>query len=443
MRSGWALDAGRRLPGTVRRSLERRKLDAREPHAPVRRSHERAERRLVSHRDGVRRGWIIQRRGHHGGDPHLDRDGASCGDLLRAHTTAPEQTAPPTITGTLEAGQILQEQHASWTHGTTERRYQWERCNMDASACVPIGLATQLTYVLQADDVNHRIEVSETATNDGGSGAPAISAPTATINPAPPVGEAPPTLSGEAAIGQTLTESHGTWSSNPSSYTYQWEDCDPRAAQCAPIPDATAQSYVVRTSDSGHRIRVTETASNASGVSAPAPSQATAVVPPAAGDTGSSVNSPASPARTSPPPSASAPSPQRSGPAAGGAPAAGAAATRSQVRALLRGTLGRRPRSLSWILRHGGYTLEIKARISGRITIAWYARRAAQRRPVCVVLGSSWIFPRSSAHVRLLLTPLGRSLLSHATRASILYVVRLARPGSRPVRVARRIVITK
>ena len=270
---------------------------------------------------------------------------------------------------------------------------------MDASACVPIGSATQLTYVLQADDVNHRIEVSETA---------------------------PPTTAAQAHRRSRRRQRRSIprrrsgrrlppCPARPQSGRPSPSHTEPGVATRAPTP--TNGRTAIRGRRSARRSRtprsratwcVPATAVTESGSPRQpptrqeslrsAPSQATAVVPPAAGDTGSSVNSPASPARTSPPPSASAPSPQRSGPAAGGAPAAGAAATRSQVRALLRGTLGRRPRSLSWILRHGGYTLEIKARISGRITIAWYAaarcatstrlRRPGQQLDLSTILGA-------------------------------------------------------
>ena len=78
-----------------------------------------------------------------------------------------------------------------------------------------------------------------------------------------PISSRPPVISGTAQRGQTLAESHGTWSNNPTSYSYQWEDCDSSENSCAAIAGATSQTYTLASSDVGHTIRVQETARNA------------------------------------------------------------------------------------------------------------------------------------------------------------------------------------
>jgi len=93
--------------------------------------------------------------------------------------------------------------------------------------------------------------------------------------PTVPANNTPPTISGEAVEGQTLTESHGTWTNSPTSYGYQWEDCDTSGSSCTAISGATSQSYTLTTSDVGHTIVVRETANNEAGASAPAHSLAT------------------------------------------------------------------------------------------------------------------------------------------------------------------------
>ena len=75
-----------------------------------------------------------------------------------------------------------------------------------------------------------------------------------------------------------LTETHGTWTNSPTSYSYQWEDCDITALGCAPIAGATGQSYSLTDSDVGHTIEVQESASNSAGSGTPVTSNPTLVV---------------------------------------------------------------------------------------------------------------------------------------------------------------------
>lgn len=87
----------------------------------------------------------------------------------------------------------------------------------------------------------------------------------------------PPTISGTAQVGQTLTEGHGTWTFVPSLFAYQWQDCDTAGKTCSPVKGANGQTYVVATSDVGHTLRVQETAFGWRGFGQ-ATSAATAVV---------------------------------------------------------------------------------------------------------------------------------------------------------------------
>src|SRR3954467_13980155 len=59
----------------------------------------------------------------------------------------------------------------------------------------------------------------------------------ASTNAAPPQKTAKPTVSGTAAVGQTLTASPGTWSgTTPISYSYDWRRCSPSGGDCRTIP---------------------------------------------------------------------------------------------------------------------------------------------------------------------------------------------------------------
>ena len=130
-----------------------------------------------------------------------------------------------------------------------------------------------------------------TATGSAAPTSPAGSAPTTTAAPGasltlPPLATAGPAISGSRVAGQTLTTSDGSWINSPTSYAYQWQDCDSLGVLCTDIGDATTSSYVLTSSDVGSTIRVVVTATNAGG-STPATSAATGVVtaPPAPSNT--------------------------------------------------------------------------------------------------------------------------------------------------------------
>ena len=94
----------------------------------------------------------------------------------------------------------------------------------------------------------------------------------------PPANTAPPTITGTAAVGQTLTASTGTWSgTQPIAYTFQWQRCDP-SGTCTDIGGAMSSQYTVADADAGFRLLVRVTATN-SGGSSSAASQMTATVP--------------------------------------------------------------------------------------------------------------------------------------------------------------------
>jgi hypothetical protein len=67
------------------------------------------------------------------------------------------------------------------------------------------------------------------------------------------------------------------WSGSPSSYGYQWQDCNSSGASCSNISDATSSTYTLQPSDVGDTTRSVVTATNAGG-STSADSAVTAVV---------------------------------------------------------------------------------------------------------------------------------------------------------------------
>jgi hypothetical protein len=95
--------------------------------------------------------------------------------------------------------------------------------------------------------------------------------------PAAPSNTAPPVISGVAQQGQLVSTSAGSWTNSPTSFTYQWQDCDTSAQNCTDIPSATSSSYRPGSGDVGDTVVSVVTAANAGGSSSEA-SAPTAVV---------------------------------------------------------------------------------------------------------------------------------------------------------------------
>jgi hypothetical protein len=78
-----------------------------------------------------------------------------------------------------------------------------------------------------------------------------------------PSNTALPLIAGTAVVGGTLVASDGTWTASPTSFAYQWQDCDAAGNNCISVPGATTSTDKLTTGDVGHALRIVVTARNA------------------------------------------------------------------------------------------------------------------------------------------------------------------------------------
>ena len=178
----------------------------------------------------------------------------------------PKLVREPVVTGTASVGNILQATTGSWDNDPTSYAYQWERCKTGSpSSCSNIKGATKATYNVTAADVGMQMRVVVTAKNADGK-ASSESNPVGPVSSGkPPTSTAPPSITGSATVGSTLTATTGSWTGDPTSFAYQWLRCDAAGENCGALQSDTSKTYKVASDDAGATLRVRVTAKNADG----------------------------------------------------------------------------------------------------------------------------------------------------------------------------------
>ncbi len=126
--------------------------------------------------------------------------GAGAGTTAVA--AAPQDTSPPTVTGTAQEGKTLVGKRGQWSGSPTDYNDYWVRCDKDGGSCANISGANDRNgYVLKGVDVGNTLRFKVKATNADGSTF-ASSVPTAVVTAAtvPP----PPVTNGCAKTGGTI-----------------------------------------------------------------------------------------------------------------------------------------------------------------------------------------------------------------------------------------------
>ncbi len=224
-----------------------------------------------------------------------------------------------------------------------------------------------------------------------------------------PVAGEPPFIVGEAEVGRTLGDGPAEWDNAVRSITYQWSRCDARGNACEPIPGADGRNYTVSTSDAGHTLRLSETASNIRGSAAPIDSPLTRVIPGAVAST---------------PPAETPPAGATTG--AGGAPSTKSTPLSSEqiVRALLASLApAGKGAHIATLRKRGSYALVFSAPAAGTLSISWYllpkGARLSRAKPVLVASGRAVATSTGKLPVTVRLNPKGRALIKHTHRLKL------------------------
>ena len=197
----------------------------------------------------------------------------------------PSEIAPPVISGAAIVGRTLSGSPGTWSGQPTSYKFQWLRCQADAgddsstSSCANIGGGTTTSYTTASSDLGFRLRFRVKASNRQGS-AQSTSAATSVVTTegGKPANSAPPTISGSALVGSTLTAATGTWvGDQPITFSYKWLRCDSDGNACKST-GKTAKTYKVEQEDVKRRLRAQIVAKNSRG-SGDAFSTPTDVVP--------------------------------------------------------------------------------------------------------------------------------------------------------------------
>lgn len=181
-----------------------------------------------------------------------------------ASAAAPVNSTSPVLNGTAKVGNTLTVSNGTWTNSPTTYTYQWQRCS-SSTACTDIANAVGQSYVVRQADGGSRLRAQVNAINADGKGT--ASSQLSDVVPATgaPINTVRPSITGDAIVGSTLTAQTGTWTNSPTSYSYQWVQCDHFGGSCVLIPGATGKTYGVRLADTFGTLRVGVTAKNSAG----------------------------------------------------------------------------------------------------------------------------------------------------------------------------------
>lgn len=161
--------------------------------------------------------------------------------------------------------------------------YQAAAAGATIASVSPVATIASVSPVATVASINPvATPIASTTASTVPSTSVASTDPVSSPTPLIPVNTSAPAISGTAQQGDVLTTSNGSWTTDPlpadpTSYAYQWDDCNSSGLACTSIASAIGSSYTLKASDVGQTLRSVVTATDAAG-SASATSPATRVV---------------------------------------------------------------------------------------------------------------------------------------------------------------------
>ena len=167
----------------------------------------------------------------------------------------PKYTLAPAVSGAMKIGTALNGSPGTWS-GASEPTYAyvWVRCSAIGgvattlpSNCAVIGDAAAATYTPTNADYSTYLRIGVTATSGAGS-TTVYSATSAKVIGTPPTNTLPPSISGTAAVGKSLTADKGIWAGYPApTTTFQWYVCTKAVTAARPSAPSTCKKVTAAT----------------------------------------------------------------------------------------------------------------------------------------------------------------------------------------------------